>query len=95
VIFMTGIRIIPGTGLYETALTEEIITEATDMLKPVFYLSEAIRPILETEINRLARLHKNWIFPGHSIRSSPLLAKHLRQQGARGPLWLNLAGKNH
>ena len=94
VVFMTGIRIIPGTALFDLAVRESIITAETDMLQPVFYLSEPLRPLLEKEIKRLSRLHKNWIFPGHSIRSTPLLAKKLRKQGFRGPLWLNLAQKS-
>lgn len=93
VVFMTGIRIIPGTKLYELAIQEKIITEKTDMLEPVFYLSKTIQPVLEKEVKKLSRKYKNWIFPGHSIRSSPLLAKKLRQKGVRGPLWLNLAKK--
>lgn len=94
VVFMTGIRIIPGTKLYQLAIQEKIINEKTDMLEPIFYISEAIRPFLEKEVKNLSRKYKNWIFPGHSIRSSPLLAKKLRQKGVRGPLWLNLAKKN-
>lgn len=94
VVFMTGIRIIPGTTLYDLAMEENIIHADTDMLEPVFYLSEAVRPFIENEVKKLSRIYKNWIFPGHSIRTSPLLVKKLRQQGVRGPLWLNLTPKN-
>ncbi|PLX50368.1 MAG: B12-binding domain-containing radical SAM protein [Desulfobulbaceae bacterium] len=89
VIFMTGLRIIPGTRLHEIALQEGVIGPETDMLEPRFYVSPAIQP-LEPEINRLSRLHKTWIFPGHEIRCSEHLAKFMRERGARGPLWLHM-----
>ncbi|MEN8257207.1 MAG: lipid biosynthesis B12-binding/radical SAM protein [Thermodesulfobacteriota bacterium] len=89
VIFMTGLRIIPATKLYEIAMDEGLINEKTDMVEPQFYVSPAIEP-LEPEINRLSRLHKTWIFPGHQIRCSEHLAKFMRERGARGPLWLHM-----
>lgn len=89
VIFMTGLRIIPATRLYDIALAEGVIGPDTDMIEPRFYLSPAIQP-LEPEINRLSRLHKTWIFPGHQIRCSEQLAKFMRERGARGPLWLHM-----
>ncbi len=89
VIFMTGLRIIPGTKLYEIALQEGVVGPDTDMIEPRFYLSPALQP-LEPEINRLSRLHKTWIFPGHQIRCSEHLAKFMRERGARGPLWLHM-----
>ncbi len=89
VIFMTGLRIIPGTRLYEIALQEGVITAQTDMIEPQFYVSPAVQP-LGPEINRLSRLHKTWIFPGHQIRCSEHLAKFMRERGARGPLWLHM-----
>ena len=89
VIFMTGLRIIPGTKLYDIALDEGVISPQTDMIEPQFYVSPAVQP-LEPEINKLSRLHKTWIFPGHQIRCSEHLAKFMRERGARGPLWLHM-----
>ncbi len=89
VIFMTGIRIIPGTKLFDIAMKDGLINETTDMIEPRFYVSPAIQP-LEPEINRLSRLHKTWIFPGHQIRCSEHLAQFMRERGARGPLWLHM-----
>ncbi len=89
VIFMTGLRIIPGTRLYDIARQEGVIGLHTDMIEPQFYVSPAIEP-LEPEINRLSRIHKTWIFPGHQIRCSEHLAKFMRERGARGPLWLHM-----
>jgi radical SAM superfamily enzyme YgiQ (UPF0313 family) len=93
VIFMTGLRIIPGTKLYDISLREGIITSDTNMLEPQFYLSKELTD-LTTNVNKLSRIHKTWIFPGHSIRCSTHLADYLRKRGARGPLWLHMAKKN-
>ncbi|TVM19220.1 B12-binding domain-containing radical SAM protein [Oceanidesulfovibrio indonesiensis] len=90
VIFMTGIRIIPNTELERIARQEGVIDGDTDMLEPVFYLSEAIKADLDTTIRRLAREHRTWIFPGHGIRCSPELARRIRRSGSRIPLWLHL-----
>lgn len=90
VVFMTGIRIIPGTNLEQTALQEGVIGPETDMLQPVFYLSPWLEPDLPQTVRALARRHKNWVFPGHSIRHSTGLAARVRRSGVRGPLWLNL-----
>lgn len=89
VIFMTGLRIIPGTRLFDIARKEGVIGPQTDMIEPQFYVSPALGP-LEPEINRLSRIHKTWIFPGHQIRCSEHLAKFMRERGARGPLWLHM-----
>ncbi len=93
VIFMTGLRIIPGTALYDMSLQEGVITPETNMLEPQFYLSPALTN-LTAEINKLSRTHKTWIFPGHSIRCSVHLADYLRKRGARGPLWLHMSKKS-
>ncbi|HJV65286.1 MAG TPA: lipid biosynthesis B12-binding/radical SAM protein, partial [Geomonas sp.] len=42
-IAMTGIRIFPGTPLYQRAIADGVITATTPMLEPVFYLSPPIR----------------------------------------------------
>ena len=93
VIFMTGLRIIPNTKLYDISLRDGFITPETNMLEPQFYLSKALTD-LTTRVNKLSRIHKTWIFPGHSIRCSVHLADYLRKRGARGPLWLHMAKKN-
>lgn len=91
VIFMTGIRIIPGTRLHAIAKREGVVREDDPLLEPAFYLSEGVRPLFPSLAKRLSRSHRNWVFPGHSIRFSLPLAETLRRRGARGPLWLNFA----
>ncbi len=41
-IFMTGIRILPGTDLARAAVTEGYLTPARDLAEPVFYLSPEV-----------------------------------------------------
>ncbi len=93
VIFMTGLRIIPATKLYDLSLAEGVISPETNMLEPQFYLSKELTH-LTSEVNKLSRIYKTWIFPGHSIRCSVHLADYLRKRGARGPLWLHMTKKN-
>lgn len=93
VIFMTGIRIIPNTELERIAREQGVIDDDTDMLDPVFYLSPAIAPDLDTTVRRLAREYRTWIFPGHGIRCAPELARRIRRSGSRIPLWLHLDPK--
>lgn len=53
-----GIRILPKAGLYDLALKEGVIDENTDMLQPVFYLSEALqndRPWLDEQVKAFKR----------------------------------------
>ena len=82
-----GMRIYPGTALYERALREKRIMPETDLLKPAYYLA----PGLEEEqvfhlVQEFARRSPNWIVgdptPGYSR-----LVERLRSRGVAGPLW--------
>jgi radical SAM superfamily enzyme YgiQ (UPF0313 family) len=51
-----GIRIMPRAGIYEVALQEGIIDKDTDLLDPVFYLSEPLKqdlPWLDRQTKKL------------------------------------------
>lgn len=90
-VIMTGIRIIPGTALHETAMAEGVVDRRDPLLDPAFYLAPAVAPLFPELARRLARTHRNWVFPGHGIRYDTDLADLLRRRGARGPLWLSFA----
>lgn len=90
-VIMTGIRIIPGTALHETAIAEGVVDRRDPLLAPAFYLSPLIAPLFPDLARRLARTHRNWVFPGHGIRYDTDLADLLRRRGARGPLWMSFA----
>lgn len=87
VIAMTGIRIYPGTGLYQTALKEGVITGDTNLLQPTFYLSPAVRDQLADLVTVEAMQRKNWIVPGLEVNVSDAMLEALRLFKVRGPLW--------
>lgn len=87
VITMTGVRIYPGTALYETALLEGVITRETDLLQPIFYISPAVKDNLTDIVTEQAMQRKNWIVPGLEINISDALLEAIRMFKVRGPLW--------
>ena len=97
VIAMTGIRIYPGTRLYQTALQEGLVTADTDMLQPTFYLSPAIRDRLADLVTAEAMQRSNWIVPGLEVNVSPAMLEAMRSFKVRGPLWklIKRLGRSH
>lgn len=87
VIGMTGIRIYPGTEMHRLALEEKLITEETNLLEPVFYISEKVRGVLCDMITAQAMRRKNWVVPGLEINMSNAMLSAIRQFRVRGPLW--------
>ncbi len=87
VIGMTGIRIYPGTSLHRRALEEKIVTEKTDFLEPVFYISEKVHGFLCDLVTAQAMQRKNWVVPGLEINMSSAMLAAIRQFRVRGPLW--------
>ena len=89
--FFLGIRIYPGTGLYEQALHEGKIGRLQSMLDPVFYQPDAIdRAAMETLVNQRAQGRKNWI-TGSGGDSTAQIVHTMHQRGFTGPLWEYLA----
>jgi len=87
VVCMVGIRIFPGTRLYQIALEEGILRPDEDLLAPFFYLSPDIAPDILAFMQQFAKEHPTWIFPGLGINIDRDLQKKIRRLGARGPLW--------
>jgi radical SAM superfamily enzyme YgiQ (UPF0313 family) len=87
VIGMTGIRIYPHTPLYRQALEDGLITGETDLLRPVFYISEKVRDDLCDIVTEQALKRKNWVVPGLEINTSDAMLSAIRQFKVRGPLW--------
>lgn len=87
VIGMTGIRIYPGTPLHRLALEEKIVTEATDLLEPVFYIPGKLRGVLCDMVTAQAMQRKNWVVPGLEINMSDAMLSAIRHFRVRGPLW--------
>jgi radical SAM superfamily enzyme YgiQ (UPF0313 family) len=85
--FFTGIRIYPHTGLYDIAVAENKISEATDLLKPVFYTSDAItHQAIENTILQKAGKRINWIVGSGGTKAAATVSK-MHQRGYTGPLW--------
>ncbi len=80
-----GIRILPGTAIFERAIAEGIITRDQPMREPVYYFSPKIE---EQELNK--QLRKAWagrfdrIFPASVMEDR---IKHLHNHGHVGPMW--------
>lgn len=82
-----GVRIYPGTDLYEIARKEGLVENVVDCLEPVFYLSDKITP--ENIWQLVARQIDNarqWFFPHRYELVKPFMQK-MRQKGVKGPLW--------
>ncbi len=87
VICMVGIRVFPKTRLSLIAQEEGLIAPEENFLKPVFYLSPAIRNEILPYIKSFSKKHPTWIFPGLEVNINVELQKKLRRLGIKGPLW--------
>lgn len=89
--FFIGIRIYPGTALYDIALAEGQIDGETDMLQPVFYQPQGINL---TDIRRLVETRaagrRNWLI-GAGGEAAAKTVRRLHERGLTGPLWEYLA----
>ena len=85
--FFIGIRIYPGTPLYEMALAEGKIEPLQDMLQPVFYQPDTIdRPAIEALVRQRSQGRRNWI-SGSGGAGTAEIVETLHQRGFVGPLW--------
>jgi len=81
----SGIRILPGTGIYEIALKEKILSEQDSLLKPVYYFSKSIDPekmnkTIEADFSK----YKDRIFPPSEGQAR---IRALNLLGVHGLLW--------
>ncbi len=85
--FFVGIRIYPGTTLYDIALERGKITEDTDMLQPVFYENDHIsRHRIEQLVTDRAGDRINWIVGSGGVDSARVVSR-MHERGYTGPLW--------
>ncbi len=87
VIAMTGIRILPGTGMVEIALRDGQIDPDDNLLYPKFYISPGLDDDLVERIESYARSHSNWIVPGRGIKTNIRVLQKLRERKIKGQLW--------
>ncbi len=86
-----GMRIFPGTALFENAMQDGSVKPQQDFLDPVFYISPSLDQV------RIRKLHEefkakmpNWVIDDVSPEVK-FVMDGLRKRGVRGPLWEFLA----
>ncbi len=81
----SGLRILPGTKLYQRALKEEIISPTTSLLRPIYYFSPQIEPkAMNKAITKACQGHRQRLFP--PTESLERLAI-MQRFGFKGLLW--------
>jgi len=87
ILAMVGMRIYPGTRLFEQALAEGRIGPQTDLLTPRYYLAPGLTEAgVFTQLKTFAGQSPSWI-PGEPVPVYASLVERLRKNGAVGPLW--------
>ena len=87
VIALTGIRVLPGTGMVEIALRDGQIDADDNLLHPKFYISPSLAGDLIERIESYAHSHSNWIVPGKGIKTNIAVLQKLRERKIKGQLW--------
>jgi radical SAM superfamily enzyme YgiQ (UPF0313 family) len=87
IIAVVGMRIYPGTPLFEQAVAEGRIQRDADLLAPTYYLAPGLTADAVFErLREFARLSPCWIV-GDPDPAYTTLVQRLRQRGVVGPLW--------
>jgi len=80
-----GLRILPGTKLYNRAIQDGVISRETDMISPVFYYSPDIdREYIDTQIRAAFKGKLDRIYPMEEMEEYVRL---FHSMGHTGPLW--------
>lgn len=87
VIAMTGIRILPGTGMVEIALRDGLIDPDDPLIEPRFYVAPSLGEAMLDRVDAYARAQPNWIVPGLGIRTNVEVLRRLRERQIKGQLW--------
>jgi radical SAM superfamily enzyme YgiQ (UPF0313 family) len=87
ILSMVGMRIYPGTRLFDQALAEGQINAQTDLLTPKYYLAPGLTvESVSAELQQFSRQSPGWI-SGEPVPIYARLVERLRKKGAVGPLW--------
>lgn len=91
ILAVVGMRIYPGTPLYERARHEGIVWNGVELLQPQYYLSPALtEDEVFARLHEFARLSPAWII-GDPTPLYRKLSERLRAKGIVGPLWNHFA----
>ncbi len=86
-----GIRILPGTKIYQRAIKDNIITEQSEIISPVFYYSPLVsRDFIDQHLRQSFQGRKDRIYPMAELE---VLVPFLHSMGKDGPLWELLIDK--
>jgi radical SAM superfamily enzyme YgiQ (UPF0313 family) len=91
ILALPGMRVYPGTRLFDAARRQAGCPEGAELLEPHFYFSPDLTcEQVAAELQSFARESPNWIVtePGPDYAT---LADRLRQRGVVGPMWSYLA----
>jgi radical SAM superfamily enzyme YgiQ (UPF0313 family) len=84
---VVGMRIYPGTALFERAVGEARISRDADLLTPGYYLApDLTAESVFAQIEEFAHLSPSWIV-GDPTPAYTNLVQRLRGRGVVGPLW--------
>jgi radical SAM superfamily enzyme YgiQ (UPF0313 family) len=87
ILAVVGMRIYPGTHLFERAVAEGQIERTADLLQPAYYVAPGLtEAAVFTQLQEFARSSPNWIVGDPSPEYQNLVGR-LRQRGVVGPLW--------
>ena len=78
-----GMRIYPGTKLFNIAVQEKIIEKNDRLLEPKYYISKEVSP--DTLKERANKTGRRWVFPDEDSSEIPNRMRKLRNK--KGPLW--------
>ncbi len=78
-----GMRIYPGTKLFDIAVGENIIDKNDLLLEPKYYFSKKVD--LDTLKARADKTGRRWVFPDEDSSDIPNRMRKLRNK--KGPLW--------
>lgn len=91
ILAMVGMRIYPGTRLFERAVSEGCIAPDANLLKPVYYLAPGLsEKSVFALLEDFARRSSNWVV-GDPTPGYLNLIQRLRRRGVPGPLWSYLS----
>jgi radical SAM superfamily enzyme YgiQ (UPF0313 family) len=86
-----GMRVYPGTPLYDHLSRERTDLDGTDLLAPYYYLMPALTEAeVFDQLREFARQSPNWIIDDPPAEYFTM-AERLRTRGTIGPLWSYLA----
>lgn len=80
-----GMRIYPGTKLYDLSLAEGVIEPDDDLLEPAYYIAKNID--YTTLRERAEKSGRRWVFPDEEVTA---VMQRMRQRKRKGSLWHHL-----